>query len=37
MLCYENFIGQSPNGKSANGTRGPMRGTPPITHTTDIT
>ncbi len=22
---YENFIGQSPNGKSANGTRGPMR------------
>ena len=31
------FIGQSSNGKSANGTRGPMRGTPPITHTMYIT
>ena len=26
---YEKFIGQSPNGKIANGTRGPKRETPP--------
>ena len=34
FYSFENYIGRSPSGKSANETRGSMRGTPPIKHIT---